>query len=95
MSTKSAGRIGRKPITSFQAPVLVPRSRTFEVDERLTATGERLIELDPSTLPRSPKRGAGAAAVAVLSHSYLDPVHEIAIGRQLRGIAWHLRFAVA
>ena len=73
---------------NFKRPVpLVPRSRTFEVEERLTATGERLVELVPehAAAITAAVRESGAAAVAVcFLHSYLDPVHEIAIGRQLR-----------
>jgi N-methylhydantoinase A len=73
---------------NFKRPVpLVPRSRTFEVNERLAATGECLVALDPEHVAAitAAVRESGAAAVAVcFLHSYLDPVHEVAIGQQLR-----------
>lgn len=73
---------------SFKRPApLVPRSRTFEVDERLSASGERLIDLKPddcAAIARAiDESGAEAVAVCFL-HSYLDPVHEIEMGRCLR-----------
>ncbi len=73
---------------SFARPVpLVPRSRTFEVDERLSATGERLIELSPEDAIAVARavRDSGAEAVAVcLLHSWADPVHEVELGKRLR-----------
>ena len=73
---------------SFARPVpLVPRSRTFEVNERLSATGERLVELSPEDAAAVAEavRDSGAEAVAVcLLHSYGDPCHEIQLGEQLR-----------
>jgi len=73
---------------NFKRPVpLVPRSRTFEVEERLSASGERLIALEPDHIDAivGQVRASGAAAVAVcFLHSYADPVHETAIGEQLR-----------
>jgi len=72
----------------FKRPVpLVPRSRTFECDERLAAGGERLTALAPQEIERIVEavRASGAAAVAVcFLHSYADPVHERALGEQLR-----------
>src|SRR5262245_7140162 len=72
----------------FKRPVpLVPRSRTFECDERLAATGERLTALTQDGIARivAAGRASGASAVAVcFLHSYADPVHERAIGEQLR-----------
>ncbi|HWN37501.1 MAG TPA: hydantoinase/oxoprolinase family protein, partial [Gammaproteobacteria bacterium] len=72
----------------FKRPVpLVPRSRTFECDERLAAGGERLTVLTPQEIERivAAVRDSGAAAVAVcFLHSYADPVHERALGEQLR-----------
>jgi N-methylhydantoinase A len=72
----------------FKRPVpLVPRSRTFECDERLAAGGERLTPLTPQEIERIVEavRASGAAAVAVcFLHSYADPVHERALGEQLR-----------
>lgn len=73
---------------NFKRPVpLVPRSRTFEVDERLAATGERLRVLTAQQIDEvvAAVRDSGAAAVAVcFLHSYADPVHERAVGAQLR-----------
>jgi N-methylhydantoinase A len=72
----------------FRRPVpLVPRSRTYEIHERLTAAGEIVVALDPDDAARVADaiRDSGAEAVAVcFLHSYLDPVHEIEMGRQLR-----------
>jgi N-methylhydantoinase A len=72
----------------FKRPVpLVPRSRTFECAERLAAGGERLTALTPQEIERivAAVRDSGAAAVAVcFLHSYADPVHERALGEQLR-----------
>jgi N-methylhydantoinase A len=67
---------------------LVPRSRTFECDERLTAGGERLTALTPQEIERIVEavRDSGAAAVAVcFLHSYAYPEHERLLGEQLRG----------
>jgi N-methylhydantoinase A len=73
---------------SFVRPVpLVPRSRTFEVHERLSARGDRLVELaaDEAESVAARVRESGAEAVAVcFLHSYLDPVHEVEMGRYLR-----------
>ncbi len=72
----------------FKRPVpLVPRSRTFECDERLAASGERLTVLTEQEIARvvTAVRDSGAAAVAVcFLHSYADPKHERALGEQLR-----------
>jgi len=60
----------------FKRPVpLVPRSRTFECNERLAATGERLTALAQDEIARivAAVRASGAAAVAVcFLHSYAD-----------------------
>jgi N-methylhydantoinase A len=66
---------------------LVPRSRTFECNERLAAGGECLTALTPEEIARivAVVRASGAAAVAVcFLHSYADPKHERALGAQLR-----------
>ena len=65
---------------SLEKPVqLVPRERSFTVRERMSATGETLIELDESALGSLladiDKCGAEAVAVCLL-HSYADPSHE-------------------
>jgi N-methylhydantoinase A len=73
---------------AFKRPVpLVPRSRTFEVDERLAASGETLTELAPSAMAAvvDAVRASGATAVAVcFLHAYADPKHEERIGAALR-----------
>jgi N-methylhydantoinase A len=73
---------------NFKRPVpLVPRSRTFEVDERLTATGTALVPIQGAASVAESVRLSGAQAVAVcFLHSYLDPVHEIAMGNALRAV---------
>ncbi|HEY2593213.1 MAG TPA: hydantoinase/oxoprolinase family protein [Chloroflexota bacterium] len=72
----------------FKRPVpLVPRSRTFEVDERLSAWGEVLTALDLDNLAAVTRavRESGAESVAVcFLHSYLDPRHEVEMGERLR-----------
>ncbi|MGE0058329.1 MAG: hydantoinase/oxoprolinase family protein [Dehalococcoidia bacterium] len=72
----------------FKRPVpLVPRSRTFEVNERLTAWGDVLIPLDDANADAIVKavEESGADSVAVcFIHSYLDPKHEVEMGRHLR-----------
>jgi N-methylhydantoinase A len=65
----------------------VPRSRTFERNERLAATGASLVALAPQEIELivAAVRDSAAAAVAVcFLHSYADPIHERAIGEQLR-----------
>src|SRR5215469_8468176 len=70
---------------AFKRPVpLVPRERTHEVDERLSASGTVLTELDEAEVEALAEaiRASGAEAVAVcFLHSYLDPAHEIEVGR--------------
>ncbi|HVB89801.1 MAG TPA: hydantoinase/oxoprolinase family protein [Beijerinckiaceae bacterium] len=72
----------------FKRPIpLAARSRTFEVDERLLASGEEWIALRPEDADRVAQavRDSGAEAVAVcFLHSYANPQHEVDIGRRLR-----------
>jgi N-methylhydantoinase A len=72
----------------FSRPTpLVPRSRTFEVDERLTATGEVLVELDEGNVNgvAAAVRDSDVEAVAIcFLHSYIDPSHENAVADKLR-----------
>jgi N-methylhydantoinase A len=60
-------------------PPLVPRSRTWEVTERLLADGSVHVPLDEDEARRVAhelrERGIGAVAVALL-HSYRNPAHE-------------------
>ena len=73
---------------NFRRPVpLVPRSRTYEIDERLTASGEKLVAITSEEAQKVAEmiRETGAESVAVcFLHSYLDPVHEIEMGKCLR-----------
>jgi N-methylhydantoinase A len=62
---------------------LVPRALRFTVDERLDATGEVLVPLDPASLDPviETLREEAVEAVAVsLLHAYRDGAHERAIG---------------
>lgn len=72
----------------FRRPVpLVPRSRTFEVEERILATGAVHIPLQEAELDRIVEevRASGAKAVAIcFLHSYIDPTHEIRTANRLR-----------
>jgi N-methylhydantoinase A len=66
---------------------LIPRHLTFEVDERYTASGERLVELTPAhaAAVATAAREADVDAVAVcFLHSYSSPDHEISMGEALR-----------
>lgn len=73
---------------SFRRPTpLAPRSRTFEVDERLSAFGEVIKDIDPEDIAAVAQavKASGAEAVAVcFLHSYVDPSHEVEMGRRLR-----------
>ncbi|MBF9235280.1 hydantoinase/oxoprolinase family protein [Microvirga alba] len=73
---------------SFKRPVpLASRANTFEVDERLSASGEVLKPLSTSEVEdiACAIRNSGAEAVAVcFLHSYVDPAHEIEAGKILR-----------
>jgi N-methylhydantoinase A len=91
--TRDVYRIGRQNRPEaynffFKRPVpLVPRARTFEVDERLSAWGEVLTALDPEDADAVARevRDCGAESVAVcFLHSYLDPRHEVEMGQHLR-----------
>ncbi len=66
---------------------LVPRHRTYEVDERLMASGDVLVPLDraqiESLCERLRRDGVGAIAVCFL-HSYVNPDHERQAGEILR-----------
>jgi N-methylhydantoinase A len=65
---------------------LVPRERRFGVRERLKASGEVLTPLDAGSLSEAiaAVKQSGATSVAVcFLHSYLNPVHELAVVEQL------------
>ena len=68
-------------------PPLVPPELRFEIDERMTASGDPLREPVPEDVARTIERvrasGAEAVAVAFL-HAYKNPAHEVAVARQIR-----------
>jgi N-methylhydantoinase A len=80
------GRTDREPMydLTFRKPAtLVPRSRAFEVPERIAWDGAVLRPLDTGAVEAvaGQLREAGVTAVAVcLLHSYANPAHEIAVG---------------
>jgi N-methylhydantoinase A len=69
---------------------LVPRDLTFEIDERMTFTGEALKPLDDAEVralaPRLKALGVEAVAVCLV-HSYANPAHEKRVGEILRAEA--------
>ena len=67
-------------------PSLVPRSLTFEVDERMDAAGTVLVPLNPSSLHALCEAVAAAAVASVavvLLHSFANPSHERLVFRAL------------
>ena len=86
------GRTDREPMydLTFRKPEsLVPRSRVFEVPERLAWDGSELQAVDEAAVAAVAGRiaEAGIEAVAVcLLHSYADPAHEVQVGRILAGV---------
>ncbi len=65
---------------------LAPRSRRFEVRERMGPAGEVITPLDPDSLDAviAALADSGAEAVAVcLLFSYLNPAHERAVGARI------------
>jgi N-methylhydantoinase A len=68
----------------FQRPTpFVPRYLTYEIDERLLASGEIHIELDESSVLRAlnDARANGVVSIAVsFLHSYNNPEHERRVG---------------
>ncbi len=75
----------------FRRPVpFVPRHLTFEIDERLFASGETHSELDEesvrSALSSARARGVDSIAVSFL-HSYVNPAHERRVGEIIRQLA--------
>jgi len=72
----------------FERPKpLVPRSLTFEIEERIVASGDVHTPLDQAGLTEivAALKAADVAAVAVcLLHAYVNPAHEQQIGLALR-----------
>jgi len=68
----------------FKRPVpFVPRHLTFEISERIFASGETHTELDPDDVLRALEqaRAYGVESVAVcFLHSYVNPEHERRVG---------------
>jgi len=88
--TRDVYRIGRgnRPQSYnlfFHRPrPLVPRHLTYEIDERMLASGAVLEALDHASVlaALADARAAGAEAVAVcFLHSYVNPDHEREVGR--------------
>lgn len=71
----------------FKRPVpLVPRHLTFEINERIFASGETHTELDPDDVLRALEqaRAYGVESIAVcFLHSYVNPEHERRVGEIL------------
>lgn len=77
---------------------LVPRHLIFEVNERLDANGQVVVELDEAEVRciASQLIAKGVECVAVcLLHSYANPDHEERIGKVLRGCAPHLTVSLS
>lgn len=86
--------------TPFPAPY-VPRGLTFEIDERVIASGDAIEPLDEAqvlaTLDDLAARGVEAVAVALL-WSTINPAHELRIGelieQRLPGVPYTLSHAI-
>jgi len=79
-------RVGLYDLTPAQPVSLIPSDLCFPVAERLTASGDVLLPLASSEAETVAQRvrdsGAEAAAVCLL-FSYLNPSHELLLGRAL------------
>lgn len=91
--TRDVYKIGRQNRVEaynfgFRRPKpLVPRSRTFEADERMTFAGEVASPLTTESVDEiiAAVRESGARSVAVcFLHAYANPAHEAEIGARLR-----------
>ena len=72
-------------IAAQKPPPLVPRSRTLEIDERITWDGGVLRPLDLDEARAVVERLPPGAAVAVcFLHSYANPDHERAVAKLVR-----------
>jgi N-methylhydantoinase A len=75
---------------AFKRPVpLVPRHLTFEIEERLLASGEVLVALNTdqarATIEKVAQSDATAVAVCLI-HSWVNASHEAELGKLLRSI---------
>lgn len=72
----------------YRKPVpLLERDAIFEVDERLSASGEVISPLDPNSVEMVGKaiaEGDFEAVAVCLIHSYVDPLHELEVRNRLR-----------
>ena len=72
----------------YRKPVpLLERDAIFEVDERLSASGEVISPLDPNSVEMAGKaiaEGDFEAVAVCLIHSYVDPLHELEVRNRLR-----------
>jgi N-methylhydantoinase A len=75
---------------AFRRPQpLVPRSRTYEVSERVSASGAVLVPVDLAELEAIADqiRESGSESVAIcFLHAYANPSHEVEAGRILRRV---------
>src|SRR6056297_284781 len=84
------GRQARPSIYDYRVekpPVLIPRDRRFEIDERITAAGEVWRPLDEVSLAEAVEKlkAADVEAVAIcFLHSHLRPEHERRAGAAVR-----------
>lgn len=75
----------------FQRPTpYVPRSRTYEIDERLSADGSVVVPIDETSvvaaLEAAISDGAHSVAVCLL-HSYASPAHEKRVAAAAESVA--------
>ena len=72
----------------YRKPVpLLERDAIFEVDKRLSASGEVISPLDPNSVEMAGKaiaEGDYEAVAVCLIHSYVDPLHELEVRDRLR-----------
>jgi N-methylhydantoinase A len=95
--TLAIGRQNRRHLYRLdlppKLPCQVPDEQRFEVDERMSHTGEVLRPLDAAAIDTVVRhvKASGVEAVAVaLLHSYANPAHEEALGTRLREIVPHV-----
>ncbi|MCC7320233.1 MAG: hydantoinase/oxoprolinase family protein [Rubellimicrobium sp.] len=75
---------------------LIPREDRLTLRERVNASGEVMIPLDPAAVEALVPMLAGFESVAVgFLHSYLNPAHERLVGRILRERLPHLSVSLS
>ena len=78
-------------LTPIRTPVLVPKNRRFELDERVGSTGEILRPLDENAMKELGKslRSSGVESIAIcFLFSFLRPDHESLVAETLRAAGW-------